>query len=30
MGASKTGVKEGIGTIFFVLMLCLRKIRHKN
>src|SRR3990170_3437498 len=30
IGASKTGVKEGIETILFVLMLCLRKISHKN
>ena len=30
MGASKTGVKEGIETILFVLMLCLMKISHEN
>ena len=30
MGASKTGVKEGIETIFLVLMLCFRKISHEN
>ena len=30
MGASKTGVKEGIETMFLILMLSLRKITHKN
>ena len=30
MGASKTGVREGIGTMLFVLTLCLKKISHRS